>query len=108
MKPRPSRTSTPPFGPITLGSPPSMFPRSPVTGRTRWSNGDRPFIMGRFGGLGTHRYPIGFSGDTVSSWETLTFQVEFTCLAANVAYQWGHDIGGHWGVCLFSLDLISR
>ena len=85
-----------------------MFPRSPVTGRTRWSNGDRPFIMGRFGGLGTHRYPIGFSGDTVSSWETLTFQVEFTCLAANVAYQWGHDMGGFMGVYLVSLDLISR
>jgi alpha-glucosidase (family GH31 glycosyl hydrolase) len=31
----------------------------------------RPFIFSRWGGLGNHRYPIGFSGDTVVSWESL-------------------------------------
>ncbi|KAK8809645.1 hypothetical protein WA158_000588 [Blastocystis sp. Blastoise] len=65
------------------------------TSKTRWSNEDRPFIMGRFGGLGSHRYPIGFSGDATTSWETLKFQPEFEIYAANVAYQWGHDLGGH-------------
>ncbi|HEX5691309.1 MAG TPA: TIM-barrel domain-containing protein, partial [Roseiflexaceae bacterium] len=60
----------------------------------------RPFIFSRWGGLGNHRYPIGFSGDTVVSWESLAFQPYFTATAANVAYSWwSHDIGGHfWGI----------
>jgi alpha-glucosidase (family GH31 glycosyl hydrolase) len=42
------------------------------------------------------RYPIGFSGDTVSTWASLAFQPYFTATAANVAYGWwSHDIGGH-------------
>jgi alpha-glucosidase (family GH31 glycosyl hydrolase)/putative sterol carrier protein len=58
----------------------------------------RPFIFSRWGGLGNHRYPIGFSGDTFVSWESLSFQPFFTATAANVAYGWwSHDIGGHQG-----------
>jgi alpha-glucosidase (family GH31 glycosyl hydrolase) len=58
----------------------------------------RPFIFSRWGGLGNHRYPIGFSGDTVVSWESLALQPAFTAKAANVAYGWwSHDIGGHMG-----------
>ncbi|MFZ3070322.1 MAG: TIM-barrel domain-containing protein [Anaerolineaceae bacterium] len=56
----------------------------------------RPFIFSRWPGLGGHRYPIGFSGDTVVSWDSLAFQPEFTATASNVAYGWwSHDIGGH-------------
>ena len=56
----------------------------------------RPFIFSRWGGLGNHRYPVGFSGDTHVSWQTLAFQPYFTATAANVAYDWwSHDIGGH-------------
>jgi alpha-glucosidase (family GH31 glycosyl hydrolase) len=56
----------------------------------------RPFIFSRWGGLGNHRYPIGFSGDTHVTWKTLAFQPYFTASAANVAYGWwSHDIGGH-------------
>ena len=60
----------------------------------------RPFIFSRWGGLGNHRYPIGFSGDTVVSWASLAFLPYFTATAANVGYGWwSHDIGGHmWGV----------
>ncbi len=58
--------------------------------------GKRSFIFSRWGGLGNHRYPIGFSGDALISWETLAFQPYFTATAANVAYGWwSHDIGGH-------------
>ncbi len=58
----------------------------------------RPFIFSRWGGLGSQRYPIGFSGDTIISWETLRFQPYFTATAANVGYGWwSHDIGGHMG-----------
>jgi alpha-glucosidase (family GH31 glycosyl hydrolase) len=56
----------------------------------------RPFIFSRWGGLGSHRYPIGFSGDTLVGWRSLAFQPYFTATAANVAYGWwSHDIGGH-------------
>ncbi len=58
----------------------------------------RPFIFSRWFGLGNHRYPIGFSGDTVVTWESLAFQPYFTATAANVGYGWwSHDIGGHMG-----------
>ena len=58
----------------------------------------RPFIFSRWGGLGGHRYPIGFSGDTVIGWDALDFQPGFTAVAANVGYgYWSHDIGGHMG-----------
>ncbi len=58
--------------------------------------GKRPLLFGRWGGLGNHRYQIGFSGDTISVWESLAFQPWFTATAANVGYAyWSHDIGGH-------------
>ena len=58
--------------------------------------GRRPLLLNRWGGLGSHRYPIGFSGDTISDWESLAFQPFFTATAANVLYgYWSHDIGGH-------------
>jgi alpha-glucosidase (family GH31 glycosyl hydrolase) len=58
--------------------------------------GKRPILFHRWGGLGNHRYQIGFSGDTVSVWDSLAFQPWFTATAANVGYAyWSHDIGGH-------------
>ncbi|MGB8260742.1 MAG: TIM-barrel domain-containing protein [Terracidiphilus sp.] len=58
--------------------------------------GKRPLLFHRWGGLGNHRYQIGFSGDTVSVWDSLAFQPWFTSTAANVGYAyWSHDIGGH-------------
>lgn len=58
--------------------------------------GRRPLIFSRWGGLGNHRYQIGFSGDTFCNWPSLAFQPYFTSTAANVCYDyWSHDIGGH-------------
>ena len=58
--------------------------------------GKRALLFGRWGGLGNHRYEIGFSGDTISVWDSLAFQPYFTSTAANVGYAyWSHDIGGH-------------
>jgi alpha-glucosidase len=58
--------------------------------------GKRPLLFHRWGGLGNHRYQIGFSGDTFSIWPSLAFQPWFTATAANVGYAyWSHDIGGH-------------
>ncbi|WP_418990854.1 TIM-barrel domain-containing protein [Alistipes sp.] len=56
----------------------------------------RPFIYHRWGGLGSHRYPLAFSGDTYATWATLAYLPYFTATASNVNYgYWGHDIGGH-------------
>ena len=58
--------------------------------------GKRPLILSRFAGAGSHRYPLGFSGDTVQTWESLDFQPYFTNTASNIGYSWwSHDIGGH-------------
>lgn len=59
-------------------------------------NGEIPLILSRYAGLGSHRYPLGFSGDTAINWKVLDFQPYFTANAANAAYGWwSHDIGGH-------------
>ena len=56
----------------------------------------RPVIFHRWGGLGSHRYPIGFSGDSFTTFSTLAFQPYFTATASNVCFgYWGHDLGGH-------------
>ena len=59
--------------------------------------GRRALTFSRYAGPGNHRYPIGFSGDTVISWASLAFQPYFTATAANIGYGWwSHDIGGHF------------
>ncbi|MDD4992792.1 MAG: glycoside hydrolase family 31 protein [Paludibacter sp.] len=56
----------------------------------------RPMLYHRWGGLGNHRYQIGFSGDAIISWNSLALQPYFTNCASNVLYgYWSHDIGGH-------------
>lgn len=59
-------------------------------------NGELPLILSRYAGFGSHRYPLGFSGDTAISWKVFDFQPYFTINATNSAYTWwSHDIGGH-------------
>ncbi len=83
-------------------------PYTPGLGETFWCNhvffndmktnrtGRRPVIFHRWGGLGSHRYQIGFSGDALINFPTLAFQPYFTSTASNVGYAyWGHDLGGH-------------
>lgn len=58
----------------------------------------RPMLYHRWGGLGNHRYQVGFSGDAVVSWKSLDFQPYFNSTASNVLYgYWSHDLGGHIG-----------
>ena len=60
----------------------------------------RPLILSRYCGAGAHRYPLGFSGDTFVTWETLRYLPYFTATASNAGYAWwSHDIGGHMGGC---------
>lgn len=59
-------------------------------------DGKHGIILSRYAGAGSHRYPIGFSGDTIVCWKSLRLQPWFTAMAANVGYTWwSHDIGGH-------------
>ena len=58
--------------------------------------GKRPLDFSRYAGLGSQRYPIGFSGSSFITWESLDYQPYFTANASNVGYGWwSHDIGGH-------------
>ena len=78
----------------------------PYTNPTFWLNyvfftdpyfgQNRPVLLHRWGGLGNHRYQVGFSGDVIASWDTLSLQPRFTATAANVGYGfWSHDLGGY-------------
>ncbi len=59
-------------------------------------SGKRPMFFSRYAGPGSHRYPVGFSGDTIVTWASLQFQPEFTATSSNIGYSWwSHDIGGH-------------
>ena len=59
-------------------------------------NGKRPMFFSRYSGPGSQRYPVGFSGDTYVTWESLDFQPYFTATSTNIGYTaWSHDIGGH-------------
>lgn len=60
--------------------------------------GRTPLILSRYAGTGSHRYPLGFSGDTIVRWKSLSYQPTFTLQASNAGYSWwSHDIGGHMG-----------
>ena len=59
-------------------------------------SGTRPMIYHRWGGIGSHRYQVGFSGDTRVSWKVLSYIPWFISTSSNVGYcYWGQDIGGH-------------
>jgi alpha-glucosidase (family GH31 glycosyl hydrolase) len=59
-------------------------------------DGKRGMLFSRYAGFGSHRYGIGFSGDTAINWKVLNFQPHFTNAANNAGYPtWSHDIGGH-------------
>lgn len=60
------------------------------------AKGGNGLILSRYAGVGSHRYPLGFSGDTLITWRTLKYLPYFTATASNVGYTWwSHDIGGH-------------
>jgi len=62
------------------------------------ADGKRGLHFSRWGGWGSHRTPIQFSGDTVASWASLAFQVPFTANSGNAGcFFWAHDVGGFMG-----------
>lgn len=73
-----------------------------LTDHVRWSDNMRRGVnkrsntFSRFGGLGSHRYPVGFTGDVASlSWQCMSYQPFFSVSASNVAYGYpSHDLVG--------------
>lgn len=69
--------------------------------KRRGGGGTGPFVrgmqLGRFGDLGSQRYPVGFSGDVAGLvWSNLAYQPYFTMTSSNVAFgSWSHDIVGN-------------
>jgi hypothetical protein len=74
----------------------SMIWNNLVFSRHQQTAGRRPLVLARFGGLGNHRAPLGFSGDSPAHWKTLQYQIGFTATAANVLQTWSHDLGGFY------------
>jgi len=52
--------------------------------RSRLPEGKRGLILAPYGGLGSNRFPAGFSGMPRPSWETLEFLTHYTATAGNV------------------------
>jgi alpha-glucosidase (family GH31 glycosyl hydrolase) len=66
------------------------------TDKIRRNQTQRGMILARWGGLGNHRYQVGFSGDVDEvTWANLAYQPYFSMTASNVVFgQWSHDIVG--------------
>ena len=57
--------------------------------------GKRGQGFSRWAGFGDQRHPGSFSGDTVTNFETLAFEIEMTVTSGNAGcFFWSHDIGG--------------
>lgn len=67
-----------------------------VTDPLRWNDDKRGMVLARWGGMGSHRYPVGFSGDVAGlTWENMAYQPYFSFTSSNVAFGlWSHDITG--------------
>ncbi len=63
-------------------------------------------MLSRWGGLGNHRYQVGFSGDVpLLTWFNLALQPYYSATSANVAYgYWSHDFTGPG----FGMELYTR
>lgn len=57
----------------------------------------RGMLLARYGGLGSHRYGVFFTGDTESCWPVLALQCEFNIRAGHLGLAYvSHDIGGFY------------
>jgi alpha-glucosidase (family GH31 glycosyl hydrolase) len=69
---------------------------------------ERAFILSRYGGWGSERYPGFFTGDAYSEWRVLAYEVAFTARGGNVLVPYvSNDIGGFHGAKI-PFDLYAR
>ncbi len=77
-----------------------------ATDRMRRGEAGRATILSRWGGQGSHRYPLGFSGDVLLvDWSDLAYQPYFSLTASNVLFSWSHDIVGPHGPLAHELNV---
>ena len=75
---------------------------------TQRQTGKRAFILSRYGGWGSERYPGYFTGDTYSQWRVLAYEVAYTARGGNVLVPYiSNDIGGFHGAKI-PFDLYAR
>ena len=81
-----------------------------ATDHLRRGENKRGLVLARWGGLGSHRYQVGFSGDVAGvTWESLAYQPYFSMTSTNVGYGfWSHDIVGPGGQDDDKLELYTR
>ena len=90
------------------GLDPQLWTNKVFYDATRQETGKRPFILSRYGGWGSERYPGFFTGDAYSEWRVLAYEVAYTARGGNVLVPYiSNDIGGFHGAKI-PFDLYAR
>lgn len=80
------------------GLDPQLWTNEVFYDATQRQTGKRGFILSRYGGWGSERYPGFFTGDAYSEWRVLAYEVAFTARGGNVLVPYiSNDIGGFHG-----------
>ena len=75
---------------------------------TQATTAKRGFILARYGGWGSERYPAYFTGDTYSEWPVLRYEIAYSVRGGNVLIPYiSHDVGGFHGGKI-DFDLYAR
>ncbi|HEY1889999.1 MAG TPA: TIM-barrel domain-containing protein [Steroidobacteraceae bacterium] len=90
------------------GLDPQLWTNEVFYDATRQQTGKRAFILSRYGGWGSERYPGFFTGDAYSEWRVLAYEVAYTARGGNVLVPYiSNDIGGFHGAKI-PFDLYAR
>jgi Glycosyl hydrolases family 31 TIM-barrel domain/Glycosyl hydrolase family 31 C-terminal domain/Domain of unknown function (DUF5110) len=80
------------------GLDPQLWTNEVFYDATARQTGKRAFILSRYGGWGSERYPAFFTGDAYSQWRVLAYEVAYTVRGGNVLVPYiSNDIGGFHG-----------
>ena len=90
------------------GLDPQLWTNKVFYDATERQTGKRAFILSRYGGWGSERYPGFFTGDAYSEWRVLAYEVAYTARGGNVLVPYiSNDIGGFHGAKI-PFDLYAR
>jgi Glycosyl hydrolases family 31/Domain of unknown function (DUF5110) len=90
------------------GLDPQLWTNKVFYDATQRQTGKRGFVLSRYGGWGSERYPAFFTGDAYSEWRVLAYEVAFTARGGNVLVPYiSNDIGGFHGAKI-AFDLYAR
>jgi len=90
------------------GLDPQLWTNKVFYDATQRQTGKRAFILSRYGGWGSERYPGFFTGDAYSEWRVLAYEVAYTARGGNVLVPYiSNDIGGFHGARI-PFDLYAR